>query len=123
MVLSACGPTPTEAPEEAAPEEAAPEAKMKVAVVFPGVIDDQSWNQFGFEGLKRAEAEADLEIAYSEDVTPDEQVETFRNYAAEGYDMIIGHGGEYADAISEVAAEYPDIWFGDTNGLPEGDNV
>jgi len=92
-------------------------------VVFPGVVDDQSWNQFGFEGLKRAEAEAGLEIAYSEDVTPDEQVEIFRTYATEGYDMIIGHGGEYADAISEVAAEYPDIWFGNTNGLPEGDNV
>ena len=114
MVLSACTPKPTEAPVA---------EKTKVAVVFPGVVDDQSWNQFGFEGLKRAEEECGIEIAYSEDITPDEQVETFRNYAAEGYDIIIGHGGEYADSITQVAAEYPDIWFGDTNGMPAGDNV
>lgn len=118
MVLSACAPKPTPTPTEAPAEE-----KKKVAVVFPGVVDDQSWNQFGFEGLERAEEECGIEIAYSEDITPDEQVETFRNYAAEGYDVIIGHGGEYADSISQVAAEYPDIWFGDTNGMPEGDNV
>lgn len=114
MLLSACAPTATEAPEE---------AKTKVAVAFPGVVSDQSWNQFGYEGLLEAQADCDLEIAYSEDVFQDEQIETFRNYAAEGYDIIIGHGGEYADAIAQVASEYPDLWFGDTNGIPEGDNV
>ena len=128
MVLSACGQAATEVPTEVpteAPAEAteAPVEKIKVAVAFPGVITDQSWNQFGYEGLQRAAEECGVEIAYSEDVFPDEQVEVFRNYAAEGYDVIIGHGGEYADAIAQVAAEYPDLWFGDTNGLPEGDNV
>jgi len=114
ILLSACAPTATEAPEE---------EKTKVAVAFPGVVSDQSWNQFGYEGLVQAADDCDVEIAYSEDVFQDEQLETFRNYAAEGYDIIIGHGGEYADAISTVAAEYPDIWFGDTNGIPEGDNI
>jgi basic membrane protein A len=87
------------------------------------VVSDQSWNEWGYEGLKKAEADCNVEIAYTEDVFQDEQLETFRNYAAQGYDIIIGHGGEYADSITTVAAEYPDIWFGDTNGLPEGPNV
>jgi basic membrane protein A len=115
LILSACTSDATDAPDV--------EEKTKVAVAFPGVVSDQSWNEFGYEGLVRAEKECDVEIAYSEDVFQDEQIETFRNYAAEGYDIIIGHGGEYADAISQVASEYPDLWFGDTNGLPEGDNV
>jgi len=135
LVLSACAPAATEAPpaeepaaeepaaEEPAAEEPAAEGKIKVAVAFPGVVSDQSWNQFGYEGLKKAEAECGVEIAYTEDVYPDEQVEVFRNYAAEGYDVVLGHGGEYADAIEQVAAEYPDLWFGDTNGTPAGDNV
>jgi basic membrane protein A len=114
ILLSACAPTATEAPVE---------EKTKVAVAFPGVVSDQSWNEFGYEGLVQAAEDCDVEIAYSEDVFQDEQLETFRNYAAEGYDIIIGHGGEYADAITTVAAEYPDIWFGDTNGIPEGDNI
>jgi basic membrane protein A len=114
--LGACAPAATEAPPAA-------EEKLKVAVAFPGVVSDQSWNEWGYEGLKKAEADCNVEIAYSEDVFQDEQLETFRNYAAQGYDIIIGHGGEYADSIGLVAAEYPDIWFGDTNGLPEGPNV
>ena len=125
LVISGCKPAATEEPDvpEAPEATSPPEEKTKVAVAFPGVVSDQSWNQFGYEGLKRAEAECGVEIAYSEDVFQDEQVETFRNYAAEGYDVIIGHGGEYGDAIAQVASEYPDLWFGDTNGLPEGDNV
>ncbi len=123
LILTACGADETEAPAAAPTDAPVVEAKTKVAVAFPGVVSDQSWNQFGYEGLVRAEKECDVEIAYSEDVFQDEQLETFRNYAAEGYDIILGHGGEYADAISTVAGEYPDVWFGDTNGIPEGDNV
>jgi len=97
LLLSACGPKATEAPDVAieVPDVAteAPAEKIKVAVAFPGVVSDQSWNQFGYEGLKRAEAECGVEIAYSEDVFQDEQLETFRNYTAEGYDIIIGQGG------------------------------
>jgi basic membrane protein A len=114
MVLSACGPKPTEAPAE---------EKTKVAVLFPGVVTDQSWNQFGYEGLVRAEKECGVEIGYSEDVTQDEQIEVLRNYAAEGYDIIIGHGGEYADSIGTVGQEYPDLQFGVADGPPMADNV
>jgi basic membrane protein A len=114
--LGACAPAATEAPP-------AGEERLKVAVAFPGVVSDQSWNEWGYEGLKQAETDCNVEIAYTEDVFQDEQLETFRNYAAQGYDIIIGHGGEYADSIGIVAAEYPDLWFGVTNGLPQGPNV
>jgi len=114
MVLSACGPKPTEAPAE---------EKTRVAALFPGVVSDQSWNQFGYEGLVRAEKECGVEIAYSEEVAQDEQLETIRNYAAEGYDIIIGHGGEYEDALATVAGEYPDIQFGVTDGEAKTSNM
>ncbi len=113
LVLSACAPKATEAPS----------TKTRVAVAFPGVVSDQSWNQFGYEGLQKAEKDCNLDIAYTEDVFQDKQLETFRNYAAEGYDIIIAHGGEYADSITTVAKEYPDLWFGLTNGAAEGPNV
>ena len=109
LALSACGPAATEAPPEV-------ELKTKVAAVFPGVVTDQSWNQFGYEGLQKAEDECGVEIAYSEDVFQDEQLEVFRNYAAEGYDIILAHGGEYAESIETVAQEYPDLYFGMTSG-------
>ena len=130
--LSACGPaatpTPTEAPPKApteAPTETPTELKKpkRVAVLFPGVVTDHSWNQYGFEGLKKAEEECGVEIAYTENVTQDEQLEIIRNYVAEGYDMIIGHGGEFEDALAMVAEEHPEVWFGVTDGTPKTPNM
>jgi basic membrane protein A len=124
LVLAACGGAATEAPPAEEEEEMVEEeAATRVAVAYPGVVSDQSWNQFGHEGLQQAAEDCGVEFAYSEDVFQDEQIETFRNYAAEGYDIIIGHGGEYADSIATVAAEFPNLRFGVTNGLPEGENV
>jgi basic membrane protein A and related proteins len=97
-------------------------AGKRVAVLFPGLVDDQSWNQAGFEGLKRAEAEG-AEIAYTERVNQSQQVEVFRNYAQQGYDIIVGHGGEYMDAALQVASEYPDLQFVVTNGNRGAANV
>jgi len=95
----------------------------KVAVLFPGVIYDKSWNQQGYEGLARAQEEVGVEIAYTENVKHDEQIEIFRNYAQQGYDIIIGHGGEMMDAALTVAEEYPDIEFVVTNGSECAENV
>jgi len=126
LVLTACAPAATQAPaatEAPAAATEAPAMKIKVAVLFPGVVSDQSWNQFGYEGLKKAETDCNIETAYAEDVLQDKQIEILRNYAAEGYDIIISHGGEYADSVKTVAAEYPDLWFGLVNGAGEGPNV
>lgn len=95
----------------------------KVAALFPGLVDDQSWNQAGFEGLKRAETDAGAEIAYTEKVTQDQQVEIFRNYAQQDFNVIIGHGGEYMDAALQVGEEFPDVQFVVTNGNKSAANV
>jgi basic membrane protein A len=114
----------TEIPATEIPATEVPvEEKVKVAVLFPGVVTDDSWNQRGYEGLVQAEKECGVEIAYTEEATQDEQVEIMRTYAAEGYDIIIGHGGEYIDAAETVGSEYPDVQFVVTNGMVGHDNV
>jgi len=104
-------------------EKAQGPKKVKVAVLLPGVISDHSWNQFAYEGLMRAKKECGVEVAYSENVHQAEQIEVFRNYASAGYDVIIGHGGEYTDAAETVAKEFPKVKFCITNGLIGHDNV
>jgi basic membrane protein A len=117
IVLSACqqAPEPTAAPEE--------EAKLKVAMVLPGLKTDEAFNQFTYEGMVRAEGDCDLETAYTEEVAQDEQVEVIRQFAQEGYDIVIGQGGQFGEAIMTVAQEYPDQDFvfsiaTDTGGVP-----
>lgn len=130
LLLAACQPAATPEPEEPAAEEPAAEEPaaeepaeepVRVAILLPGLVTDQSWNQFAYEGLLEAEEECGIEFAYSEEVFQDEQLETFRQYAGEGYDIIIGHGGEYGESLFTVAQEFPEIEFVFQNGTTTND--
>ena len=132
LVLVACQPAGEEAPapppstevEETEQEvgEVA-EEPLKVAALLPGVVTDNSWNQQAYEGLQKAEEECGVVTTYSEKVVQAEQMELVRNYALEGYDIIIGHGGEYNDAFKTIAPEFPDLQFVVINGVTGQDNI
>jgi basic membrane protein A len=64
-----------------------------------------------------------IEFAYSEHVEQPDQVEALSDYARRGYDLVVGHGGEYQDAIVRVARNNPETMFMVNNGLGVGDNV
>ena len=97
---------------------------IKVAMIIPGEIDDGSWGQIGYEGLKLIEKEVGAQVAYTTHVpfgSPVEPVEFFRQYAEEGFDLIIGHGGGYVDEAETVAEEFPNSTFA-VVGRHEGNN-
>lgn len=99
------------------------EWKNSVAMIFPGLITDEAFNQFTYEGMVKAKDELGIKTAYKENVTQDEQVEVLRQFAEQGYEIIIGQGGQFGEAVSTVAKEYPDRQFifsvgTDTYGLP-----
>lgn len=94
----------------------------KIAILLPGYITDQSWNQGAYEGLKELESQG-YKIAYTEDVQAADMESTFRTYCEDGYDFIIGHGVQYGDACIRVAEDYPDVNFFITGNPPEGDNL
>lgn len=96
---------------------------FRAAIVMPGNITDQSWNQTGYEGIKRAEEELGIEVAYSEQVPQPDQLEAIADYARRGYDVVIGHGGEFVDAVERAAERHPDTLFAVTNGFVSGENL
>ena len=94
-----------------------------VAMVLPGLITDKAFNQFTYEGMMQAVEETGIKYAYKENVTQDEQVEVLRQFAQQGYEIVIGQGGQFGEAVSIVAEEFPDTQFifsvgTDTYGLP-----
>jgi basic membrane protein A and related proteins len=118
IVLGACqqAPAPTTVAEEG-------EAKLRVAMVLPGLKTDEAFNQYTYEGMMRAAEDFDLETAYIEEVAQDEQIEVLRQFALQGYDIIIGQGGQFGEALQTVAKEFPDQHFifsvaTDTGGVP-----
>lgn len=96
---------------------------FKAAMVMPGVITDKSFNQSGYEAMLLAQEELGIEVAYSEKVAQPDQPEALADYARRGYDVVIGHGGEFQDAVERVARRYPDTMFLITNGVTAGENI
>lgn len=97
--------------------------EFKAAIVMPGNITDQSWNQTGYEGIQRAGETLGIEVAYSEQVAQPDQLEAMSDYARRGYDVVIGHGGEFVDAAERAAERFPDTLFVVTNGFVSKDNL
>jgi basic membrane protein A len=115
LLVAACGAPAAETP----PEE---EAAFKVALVMPGSIADEGYNAAAYEGLKAIEETYGAEVAFSEMVPLAEHEETFRDYAQEGYDIVIGHGFQFGDPVEKVAPEFPDTRFLVVNGAATGPN-
>lgn len=91
---------------------------LKIALLIPGLVTDGAVNQVAYEGLKRAEKDFGIEIAYTEKVSQATQIEVFSDYARRGYDIVVGVGGEYSDAAKRVAAQFPDTRIAVVNGAP-----
>jgi basic membrane protein A len=101
---------------------------VKVALILPSTVNDISWSQSIYESLKAIEAEAGagvVTIAYSENMfnVPDAAA-AIRDYAADGYNLVIAHGAQYGDSLFAVARDFPETSFawGTTNnvGADEG---
>ena len=97
--------------------------KLKVAMVLPGLKTDEAFNQYTYEGMLRAKEELGIETAFREEVAQDEQLEVIRQFAQLGYDIIIGQGGQFGEALQTVAKEFPDKHFifsvaTETGGIP-----
>jgi basic membrane protein A len=97
-------------------------AKASVAILFPGLRDDHSWNQAGYDGLLAAK-KSGHKTAYIENVSQDKQLEAFQNFARQGYSIVIGHGGEYMDSALRAAKDFPKTQFVVINGNKGAKNV
>lgn len=118
LVLSACQPATGGSP--AGGEET---TQHRVAMVLPGLKTDEAFNQYTYEGMVRAAKELGFEYAFREEVKQDEQIEIIRQFAQQGYNIIIGQGGQFGEALQTVAKEFPDLNFvfsvaTDTGGVP-----
>jgi len=89
----------------------------KIAVLFMGPTTDESWNQFGLDGVKKAKEDCGIDYAFTENVKQTEFEETMRNYAQEGYSTIIGHSGTFTDSAKSIASEFPDTQFTVVNAI------
>ena len=102
IILSACG---------------APVTKpFRVAVVMPSAINDLAFSQSMYDALMRIQTEMGgpdkFEIVYSENMfVVEDAAAAIRDYASQGYDLVIAHGSQYGDSLQEIAPDFPKTSF------------
>ncbi len=96
---------------------------FRVALLTPGPITDQSWNTGAYNGLKAIEDSLDARVSHIQTKTPAEFEENFRQYGAQGYQLVFGHGFEFQDAALRVAPDHPRTTYVTTSGNSTAANV
>ena len=120
MVLSACG--------GGAPATTAPAEKFRVAVVMPSAINDLAFSQSMYDALVRIQNDMGgpdkFEFVYSENMfVVDDAAAAIRDYASQGYNLVIAHGSQYGSSLQEIAPDFLNTSFAwgttvDTFGQP-----
>ena len=143
MILTACGgaapateapavatEAPVEATEAPAATEppAAPAETFRVAVIMPSAINDLAFSQSMYDALLRIQEEMGgsdaFEFVYSEGMfNVDDAAAAIRDYASQGYNLVIAHGSQYGSSLQEIAPDFPETSFAwgttaETFGLP-----
>jgi basic membrane protein A len=97
--------------------------RFRVALLTPGPISDQSWNGGAYQGLLRIRDSLGATVSHIQTKTPAEFEEQFRQYGAQGYDLVFGHGFEFQDAAKRVGPDFPKTIYVTTSGSTSGTNV
>jgi basic membrane protein A len=99
------------------------EQGFRVGLITPGSVADAAWNAGAFRGLQLVRDSLGAHVSHVEARTPGAQEEALRTYAAQGYDLVFGHGFEFQDPAERVARQYPGTIFIVTSGVRASGNV
>lgn len=141
LTLAACAPAATpepteEATEEAITEEATEEAMteeamteeateeateelaepFRIAVVSPSATNDLAFSQSIYDAVMLIQEEMGgeeaVEVAFSDNLfVVEDAAAAIRDYASQGYDLVIAHGSQYGGSLVEIAPEFPETAF------------
>jgi basic membrane protein A len=87
------------------------EDSLRVAILLPGAVSDQGYNADGQRAAQQMEEELGAEVTLTESVAVPNQTDVYRQYASQGYDLVIGWGGQFTDGAVTAAEEFPDVRF------------
>jgi basic membrane protein A len=138
LALSACAPKEEAAPaEEVAPAEEADPAEesaegeastFKVAMLtdlggLAGSEEVKGFSDLGWDALKQAESELGVEITLLEAKELADLEPNLIKMASEGYDVVVGVGFLFTDAMTAVAPQFPDTKFIIVDSVVDQPNV
>lgn len=108
LLVAACGP--------GGGEESGDDGVFRVAAIMPSTINDLAFSQSMYDALLAIQEEMGgpekMELVYSEGMfVVDDAAAAIRDYATEGYDLVIAHGSQYGSSLQEIAPDFPETAF------------
>jgi basic membrane protein A len=103
-------------------------APFRIAVIMPSATTDMAFSQSMWGALvaiqKAMGGESALALKYTDNMfkVPDAAA-AIRDYASQGFDIVVAHGSQYGSSVQEIAPDFPQTtfaWGTDVNtfGLP-----
>jgi len=88
---------------------------FRVAVIMPSAISDLAFSQSMYDSLLTIQEEMgkeNFEFVYSENMfVVADAAAAIRDYASEGYDLVIAHGSQYGSSLVDIAPDFPNTSF------------
>jgi len=106
MLMAACGPAAS-----GKPDCTKPEVLCVGLVTDVGKIDDKSFNQSTWEGVKQAEKDLGATVQYIETTDSKDYAKNIATFADAKYDVIVTVGYNLGEATIAAAKQYPNINF------------
>ncbi len=78
-------------------------AELKIALLCTGSTNDGGWNQLAREGAERLKAELGATVTVQQRVTADTAATAMKDFASDGYQLVIAHGYEFLNPAAATA--------------------
>lgn len=120
LLAPACG----DDDDSTSADQAGGDTTMRVALILPSARNDLAFSQSMHDSVESLTEEFNLEIAVTDNAfVVQDAANAIRQYASEGYDLVIAHGSQYGSTLQQLAPEFPEVSFawgtaGDTFGQP-----
>jgi basic membrane protein A and related proteins len=89
-----------------------PHRPLKVALILPGPVSDGTFNSAAVKGIKAAQAKyPNVTVSIRENTGMAQSEAALFEYASNGYDVVIGHGFQFAEAAKKIHNQFPKTWF------------
>jgi basic membrane protein A and related proteins len=125
VLMAACAPAAAPAAPAASGDQAAAPASadtaaqagetFRIAIIMPSTVTDLAWSQAMYDALLEIQAEMGegmIEIVYTENLFQvADAAAALRDYASEGFHLVLAHGTQYGNSMFEVATDFPETSF------------
>jgi basic membrane protein A len=124
LLAAACGDDKKTASDDTTPAKT--DEAIKAAWVYVGPINDGGWTQAHNAGRTYVEKELGdaVETTFKENVPEGpEATQVIEDLIKDGNKIIFATSFGYGDALKELSAKYPDVYFEHATGATTGDNL